>query len=87
MELKTRADAFTTDGLTHIRNRGGNLEGPVSFCSALSGVVRYGVVAGAGPAGAERRAGWEMCRYETRRPVGGLFQVRIGICLIYCRSF
>src|SRR5215467_9615834 len=74
---------LTADCLTHIRNRGGNLEWPVSFCSALSGVVRYGVVAGAGPAGAERRAGWEMCRYETRRPVGGLFQVRIRICLLF----
>ena len=34
-------------------------------------VVRHGVVAGAGPAGAERRAGWEMCRYEPEGPLAG----------------
>ena len=57
MELKTGADAFAAAGLTEIRHRGGNLEWPVKLLLGAQRVVRYGVVAGAGPTGAERRAG------------------------------
>jgi hypothetical protein len=65
MELKTGADAFAAAGLTEIRHRGGNLEWPVKLLLGAQRVVRYGVVAGAGPTGAERRAGWEDVEFDA----------------------
>ena len=57
MELETGADAFTAGGLTKIGDRGGNLEWSVKLLLGAQGVVRDGVVAGTGLAGAERGAG------------------------------
>src|SRR6476620_11002770 len=57
MKLETGADAFTAGGLTKIRDRGGNLEWSVKLLLGAQGVVRDGVVASAGLAGAEGRAG------------------------------
>jgi hypothetical protein len=56
VQFEAGADALAAVGLAEIRDRGGNLEWPVKLLLGAQGVVRDGVVAGAGLAGAEGRA-------------------------------
>ena len=65
VELETGADAFAAGGLPVIRDGGGNLEWPVKFLLGAQRVVRNGIVACAGQAGAKRCAGWKDVEFDA----------------------
>ena len=57
-------DTLAAGGLTEIGHRGGNLEWTIQLLFSAERVVGDGIVAGAGQAGTERRAGWQNVEFD-----------------------
>lgn len=64
IQLEAGTNTLAAGGLTEIGHRGGNLEWAIQLLFSAERVVGDGIVAGAGQAGTERRAGWQDVEFD-----------------------